>query len=342
VDLVLFGTADIARPVLRALVEGGHAIRAIITQPDRPRGRSGAPVPPPVKEEARALALAAPVLQPEKLRTRQAREAIERLGPFDAGVVVAYGQLIPRRILELPRRGCLNVHASLLPRWRGAAPVQRAIAAGDRETGVTVMRVTERLDAGPVLAARATPIGAEETAAEVLARLGDLGAALLAETLARWACGEAVPEIAQEEGLATHAAPIAKEEGLIDWTRPAAEIAARRRAFAPWPGAFAFLHRRKGGEPLRVEILAARPAPDAGGLAREAAPPGAIVGRDAGGTLLVGAGEGLLAIARVKPAGKREMSADEWLRGRGAEPGDRFGGPPDQAVPGGADAAASP
>lgn len=335
-DILFFGTADIARPVLRALVAAGHAIRAIVTQPDRPRGRSGAPAPPPVKEEAAALGLAAPLFQPEKIRTRQARERIEAAGPFDVGVVVAYGQLIPRRILDLPGRGCLNVHASLLPRWRGAAPVQRAIAAGEKETGVTIMRVTERLDAGPVLAARATPIGADETADRVLARLADLGAALLVETLGRISRGEAVPETLQDEARATHAAPIAKEEGLVDWTRAPAEIAARLRAFSPWPGAFSFLHRagKPGAPPLRVEILEARPHDQAaptdlqvGFLALEAAPPGTIAGRDRAGALLAKAGEGLLAIARLRPSGKREMTADEWLRGRAAEPNDRFGGP---------------
>jgi methionyl-tRNA formyltransferase len=330
-EILFFGTAAIARPVLRALVRAGHAVKAIVTQPDRPRGRSSAPAPPPLKEEAAALGLAARVLQPEKIRTRRARERLEALGPFDAGVIVAYGQLLPRRILDLPRRGCVNVHASLLPRWRGAAPVQRAIAAGDEETGVTIMRVTERLDAGPVLAARATPIGPEDTAATLLARLGEMGAGLLCETLGRWERGEEVPEVPQDEALATHAAPITKEEGLIDWARPAAEIARCVRAFAPWPGSYTFLSRSRPGaglEPLRVEITAARPvdaAPARGLLAAESAAPGTIVGRDAAGDLLVRAGEGFLAVARLRPSGKREMSAGEWLRGRAAEPGDRFG-----------------
>lgn len=337
--LLFLGTADIARAPLRALARAGHDIRAIVTQPDRPRGRSGAPAPPPVKEEAKVLALAAPILQPERLKAREAREQIEAHGPYDAGVVVAYGQIIPRRILDIPARGFLNVHASLLPRWRGAAPVQRAIAAGDAETGVTIMRVTERLDAGPILAARAMPLVPDDTAPRVLERLGALGADLLVDVLARLERGEAVPETLQDESLATYAPPIDRSEGRVDWTLAPAALAARVRAFAPWPGQFTFLHRKKGGPPLRVEITRAipvSPAPSpspALALALAPAPeaPGTVVAADPAAGLLVRAGEGLLAIARLKPAGKREMTAEEWLRGRAVEPGDRFA---DEAAPG--------
>jgi methionyl-tRNA formyltransferase len=318
--ILFFGTSEFALPSLRALAAAGHEIAAIVTQPDRPRGRSGTPAPPPVKEEALRLGLSAPILQPERLKTRAVREAIEAAGPFERGIVVSYGQLIPRRILCLPRLGFLNVHGSLLPRWRGAAPVQRAIEAGDRETGVTIMRVTERLDAGPVLASRATPIGENEGADALFGRLAALGASLLEETLAR----PDLPEIPQDEAAATYARPVAKEEGRIDWGAPPDLICRRIRAFRPWPGAFSFLSRKKGGPALRVEILAARPAAVPAGAA--AGPPGLVLGCDREtGALLVRAGEAALAIERLKPSGKREMTAEEWLRGRGAEAGDRFG-----------------
>ncbi len=326
--LVFLGTADIARPSLRALAGAGHEVAAVVTQPDRPRGRSGAPAPPPLKEEALALGLAAPILQPEKLG-RQTRERIAALAP-DAGVVVAYGQLISRELLQVPRLGFLNVHASLLPRWRGAAPVQRAIAAGDSETGVTIMRVIPRLDAGPILASRRLAIGPRDTSADVLARHGEIGAPALVETLAALERGDA-RETPQDEALATYARPIRKEEGASDWTRPAVAIDAHVRAMAPWPGAFASLHRAEGGAPQRIEVLAAAGAPPSGAAA--AAEPGTIV-EAAGPRLLVACGPGgaeWIAIERVKPAGKREMSVADWLRGRAAKAGDSLRSGPESA-----------
>lgn len=316
--LVFFGTAEIARPCLRALVAAGHEVLAVVTQPDRPRGRSGAPQPPPVKEEAMALGLAAPILQPEKLG-RQTRERLNALAP-DVGVVVAYGQILPRTLLEAPPPGFVNVHASLLPRWRGAAPVQRAIQAGDDEIGVAVMRIVPKLDAGPVLALRRTPLGPRETAGAALARLGALGAEALCEVLGRLGRGEPVPETPQDEALVTYAAPFAKEEGAIDWARPARAIDRHIRAVQPWPGAYGFVHRQKGGAPARLEVLSVKPDATSRPAGLEGAAPGTIV--EAGPRLVICCSDGAVEVERLKPAGKRDMAAEEWLRGRPVAVGD--------------------
>lgn len=306
--IVFLGTADIARPCLRALVSAGHEIAAVVTQPDRPRGRSGAPQPPPLKEEALELKLPGPILQPERLG-RQTREKILALAP-DAGVVVAYGQLLSREVLAVPRHGFLNVHASLLPRWRGAAPVQRAIQAGDAETGVTIMRVIPRLDGGPILAQRSTPIGRHTTSESMLAHLGDLGAVALIETLVALENGTA-RETPQDEALVTYAQPIAKEEGLIDWSRPAAELDRKVRAFRPWPGAYSFLHRAKGA-PVRVEVVTAGV-----GLSQNGKPPGTVLYGGADGIGVACGDGGVLVLSQVKPAGKPIMLARDWVNGRG-------------------------
>ncbi len=384
--LVFFGTAGFALPALRALVEGGrHEVALVVTQPDRPRGRHGTPSPPPVKELAAALGIPAVALaQPARLRKAlEIYQRIEAASPR-AAAVVAYGQLIPKALLSLPPLGCLNVHGSLLPRWRGAAPVQRAIQAGDRETGVSIIRLTPRLDAGPVLARRAVPIGEHETSGELLARLAPLGAALLLETLDRLERGEPVPEEPQDETPVTLAPPIDKAAAALDFAAaPAAALARAIRAFSPEPGAFAFLARaaRPGDPPRRVTFLRARACascgpgnegaggagdrgqefvspgarpggpqtakPDAAREARAGAsvagslPTGAasdcksfakFSGGDAGTVLraegadlwIAAADGGAVAIDLLKPEGKREMSAAEFLRGRGAARGDRF------------------
>ncbi|RME70586.1 MAG: methionyl-tRNA formyltransferase, partial [Planctomycetota bacterium] len=315
------GTAEFACPSLVALHEAGHEIAAIVTQPDRPRGRRGRPAPPPLKARAQALGLGCPVLQPERVREPAALEAIEVAGPFDVGVVVAYGQILPRRLLDLPRLGCVNVHASLLPRWRGAAPVQRAIAAGDRESGVTIQRMVERLDAGPVLATVRTAIEPRETAEQLLARLAPLGAEALLETLPRLARGEVEP-IEQDEAQASYAPVLRKAEGAIDWTASAAAIDRHVRAMTPWPRAFTFLHR----EAARPERLVVH---ELGGRLDElpGAPPDAAPGTigEHAGAPWVRCGDGWVALERLQPAGKRPMDAAAWWRGRPARPGDRLG-----------------
>ena len=216
-------------PSLRALHAAGHRISLVVTQPDRP-GHRRRLTPPAVKLAAHELGL--PVVQPERVRDEDTVEALARLQP-ELGVVVAYGQIIPRSVLDTPRRGIVNVHASLLPRWRGAAPVPHAILAGDRVTGVSIMQMDEELDHGPVLAQRETPIGERETAAELAGRLAELGASLLVETLARL---DDIRPREQDHAAATWAGKLQKADGDLDWDLPAVELDRRVRAFDPWPG----------------------------------------------------------------------------------------------------------
>jgi methionyl-tRNA formyltransferase len=218
-------------PSLRALHEAGHQLQIVITQPDRPAGRGMKLTPPPVKVAARELGL--PVYQPEKIRDPEAVERIRSLAP-DLLVVVAYGQIIPRPVLEIPRLGAINVHASLLPRWRGAAPIARAILAGDAETGVSIMKMDEQLDHGPVLSTRATRVGEHEDAAELTARLAELGAETLVQTLEHL---EEITPMGQDHSQATMAPKLTREEGELDWSMDSHEIDRRVRGLQPWPGA---------------------------------------------------------------------------------------------------------
>jgi methionyl-tRNA formyltransferase len=302
--LAFMGTPDFAVPTLEALRAAGHAVAAVYTQPPRPAGRGQALRPSPVQARAEALGLA--VRTPARFRDAETLAGFAALG-LDAAVVVAYGQILPQAALDAPRFGCVNLHASLLPRWRGAAPVQRAVMAGDAETGVCAMRMEAGLDTGPVYARLATPIGPEETAGELAARLSRLGAPLMLETLAALAEGRAVA--APQAGEPLYAAKIAKEEGALDWARPAAALSALVRGLSPAPGAFTTL----GGE--RLKVLAARPEP----------------GRGAAGTalderLLVACGEGALRLTRVQKAGRPAMEAAAFLAGQPVPAGSRFGG----------------
>ncbi len=222
------GTAELACPCLEAVA--GQVI-GVITQPDRPKGRSLEVSPPPVKLTAGKLGL--PVSQPVKVR--EAVEEIRAARP-DLIIVVAYGQILPKSILEIPPRGCINVHASLLPRWRGASPIQHAILHGDRETGVTTMFINEKMDAGDIILQRAEPIRPDDTAGALHDRLAPLGAKLLVETVA-----SDFPHRPQDESQVTNARKLTKEDGRVDWTKPAVEIERQVRAFNPWPGTFAFL-----------------------------------------------------------------------------------------------------
>jgi methionyl-tRNA formyltransferase len=240
--LVFAGTAAFAVPSLRALHQAGHDIRLVITQPDRP-GHRMKTTPPPVKLAAQELGL--PVYQPERIREPEAVERIRSLAP-DLLVVVAYGQIIPRSVLSIPRLGAINVHASLLPRHRGAAPIARAILAGDSETGVTIMKMDEQLDHGPILTGATTPIGEHEDAAMLTARLAELGADALVETLNRL---EEITPVEQDHSQATIAPKLSKEEGDLDWSLDAREIDRRVRGLQPWPGAT--LPTKRG----RVKVL---------------------------------------------------------------------------------------
>lgn len=240
--IVFAGTAEFAVPSLREL-HARHDVALVVTQPDRPAGRGMKMTPPPVKVAARELGLQ--VFQPEKIRDHDAVERLRAVAP-DFLVVVAYGQIVPRSVLDIPRRGALNMHGSLLPRWRGAAPVARAILAGDHETGVSIMKMDELLDHGPVLAMRATPIEQGEDAAQLTRRLAGIGARLLVDTLERF---DELSAVGQDHELATLAPKLTREEGDLEWSMDPLEIDRRVRALQPWPGAT--LPTSKG----RVKVL---------------------------------------------------------------------------------------
>lgn len=309
--LVFFGTPEFAVPSLEALPRAGHRVLAVITQPDRPAGRRQEPASPPVKQ--RALALGLDVRQPERIRDPEFIRWFGELEP-DAGVVVGYGRIIPPAIFRIPRHGIVNVHASLLPRYRGAAPVEWAIANGETRTGVTTIRIDEGLDTGDILLQRETEIGEEETAIELRARLAQMGADLLIETLAGLENGAIQPR-PQDHAQATLAPMLRREDGLIDWNRTAEEIARRVRAFVPWPGAYTWLRGKL------LHLWRARALGVAG-----AGPPGTLTVE--GERLLAGCGqETVLEILELQLEGRRRMPAAEFLRGFRLKQNERFGEP---------------
>jgi methionyl-tRNA formyltransferase len=297
-SLIFAGTPEFSVPALEALVASRHRMLAVYTQPDRPAGRGQQVTMSAVKQCALKHGL--PVEQPLTLKDPA---AVERLAQWQADlmIVVAYGLLLPKSVLETPRLGCVNIHASLLPRWRGAAPIQRAIQAGDKETGVTIMQMDVGLDTGPMLLERVTAIDARETAATLHDRLSMLGAEAVLEAIEAIAAGRATPREQPQEG-ATYAAKIRKEEALIDWSRPAVEIDRQVRAFNPWPIA----ETRWNGQQLRVwEALP---------LDRNAsAAPGTVVATSGDG-IEVATGEGILLLTRVQVAGRKAMPAADFLK----------------------------
>jgi methionyl-tRNA formyltransferase len=316
VRIVFMGSPEFALPTLRRLIESEHDIVAVICQPDRPAGRGRALRPPPVKELVEAKGL--PVLQPERVNAPDALAALRALAP-DAIAIAAFGQILKQPLLDIPRRGALNVHASLLPRHRGASPVAAAILAGDEETGVTIMEVVLALDAGPVVAQRALGIEPEDTTGTLTAKLAQLGADLLIETLPGWERGE-ITSRPQDGAQATYAPPVKPADAVIDWSLPAVEVWRRVRAYNPWPVAKTTV----AGEPLR--ILEAWPLDDeidasAGTAVRlpEGAPP-------AGAGFAVRCGRGLLVVVRAQRAGRRAVSGEELLRGWRDLLGKRLGG----------------
>jgi len=292
--LVFLGTPNFAVPTLEAIVNAGHDVLCVVTQPDRPAGRGQQLVASPVKQTAVRLGLT--VYQPERIRRPEAMEQLAALHP-DAMVVVGYGQIIPQSIIDIPPHGIINVHASLLPKYRGAAPVQWAIANGETTTGVTTMRIDAGLDTGDMLLKAETEIGAEETAAELGARLARIGADLLVETLA--ALDTIVPQ-KQDQSQATYAPLLKKEDGLIDWREPARVIHNRLRGFQPWPGAYT---RFRGQQ---LHIWKARVAPHTPG------PPGLF----ASPPPRVICGEGALELIEVQLEGRKRMSADAFANGQ--------------------------
>jgi methionyl-tRNA formyltransferase len=303
------GTPEFALPALQALIESGHEIVGVLTRPDRPRGRGRQIAPSPVKEVAVAHAL--PISQPETLATSEGRAALETWRP-ELLIVVAYGLILPPSVLALPPRGCLNIHASLLPRWRGAAPIQRAILAGDAETGISIMQMDSGLDTGPVLLERRMGIDPTATSGTLHEQLANLGAEALLEALRELAAGRARPRPQPAEG-ATYAAKIGKSEALIDWRSSATAIDRQIRAFNPWPAA----ETRLDGEPLRV--LGARAEEGT-----EPAEPGTItdIRRDA---IVVRCGEGRLALTQLQRAGRKPLPAADFINAGWVAPGRHLG-----------------
>ncbi|MCX6022674.1 MAG: methionyl-tRNA formyltransferase [Chloroflexi bacterium] len=316
--LVFMGSPDFAVPILERLADGPHEVVGVFTQPDRPAGRGRALAPSPVKRAAVARGL--PVFQPERLRRGGGPDDLAALHP-DLLVVAAYGLILPQRVLDMGTRGALNVHPSLLPRWRGASPIAGAVLAGDEETGVSIMLMDAGMDTGPVLSQERTPILPGETTGQLTERLARQSADLLARTLDQWLAGALTPQ-PQDESRATLTRLIKKEDGELDWTRPAAELDRQVRAYQPWPGAFTYW---KGGVFKLLETTPlASAAAAAPGTVVPAPPDAAIpVGR-ARPRLAVATGAGLLGLVRVQAEGRKAAAADDFARGARDFVGGRF------------------
>jgi methionyl-tRNA formyltransferase len=308
VRIVFMGSGRFALPPLHALAEAGHELLAVVTQPDREQGRGRKLLPPPVKSAALERGLR--VLQPERLRDEAALESLRKLGA-ELHVVVAYGKILSREALAIPARGTLNVHASLLPRYRGAAPIAWAIVNGESETGVTTMLLDEGMDTGPILLRRSTPIGPEETAGRLEERLAGMGASLLLETLDGLGRGGLSP-IAQDSARATYAPLLKKEDGRVDWGADAGSIERRIRGFQPWPGAAAEI----GGRDLK--LLKARV--ETGGTAEA----GTVLAVDDDGIVVACGAQSALRLLEVQPASRHAMSAFAFATGARIRPGQRF------------------
>ncbi len=307
------GTPALARVCLEALLkEPGFQIVGVVTQPDRPKGRDLKLQPSPVKEAAVHAGL--PVLQPAKARDPEFLAALRALQP-DLIAVAAFGQILPGDILELPQHGCLNVHTSLLPKYRGAAPIQWAILNGDRETGVTIMRMDAGLDTGDILTQRATPIEPADNAQTLHDRLAQLGAELLVRTIPDYVAGKLSPQPQPTEGV-SRAPKLKKEDGRVDWHLPARAIWNRVRAFTPWPGAFTFLPGQPHAKLLK--LWEAQVESDAG-------KPGEILRADGNG-ILIGCGAESLCVRSLQREGGRRLSAAEFLAGHPLKAGDKLGG----------------
>lgn len=314
--LVFFGTPAFAVPPLRALLASSHYLVGVVTQPDRPRGRGQHVSFSPVK--ALAIEHGIPVLQPERLKTPEFLEQLADLRA-DLGIVAAYGKILPDAVLRAPRLGMINIHASLLPAYRGAAPVHRAVIAGERETGVSIMRVVPELDAGPVFATARRPIPDDESSLDVEQALAQIGAALCARVVNDIAAGHAT-ETPQDPSRATYAHRLTKDEGALDWSRPARALHNTIRGLHPWPHAHSYL----GGERFLVLRSAVENEEEHGaGPAVADALPGTVV-RAAGDDLVVATGKGALRLLELRPEGKRAMAAREFMAGRHLRPGMRF------------------
>jgi methionyl-tRNA formyltransferase len=297
--IVFIGTGEIGVPTLRALLNSEHEVVAVVTQPDKRVGREQRIEPPPIKKEIVKTRI--PILQPARIKDQKATEEIRDFAP-DVIVVVAYGQILPRDVLEIPRLVCLNLHASLLPRWRGAAPIQAAIAAGDCETGITAMYMDEGLDTGDILLQRHVEILPNDTGGSLHDRLAQIAPEALLESL-RLVAAENAPRIAQDNACATYAPKLKREHGLIDWSESAEAIERKIRAYNPWPGAFMKVDHQN------LKVFSASVV-DLNGQ------PGEVLRSDE--DLVVATGKGALSLAEVQLEGKRQMSAAEFLRGHRA------------------------
>jgi len=307
--VIFMGTPDFAVPTLRALYAAGHRIPLVATRPDKPAGRSRKPKAPPVKQAARDMGLE--VVQPERISEPGIVERLRKLAP-DAIVVVAFGEIIKKEVLDIPRLGCVNAHASLLPRYRGAAPIQWAIARGERETGVTAMMMDQGMDTGPILLQRKVEISPQDTGGSLHDRLAPMAAELVVETLHGLESGKVRP-LPQDGSRATYAPQLKKEDGRIDWGMASGDIALRVRAFDPWPGTFTGIK----GKQLRITKASSR-------ACQENLPPGTVIKCGKEG-IEVSCGKGSLLVTEVQPAGKRRMHASEWLAGHCLQPGTRLG-----------------
>lgn len=296
IKIVFMGSPAFAVPILEALA-GRYPVVGAVTQPDRPAGRGQALVPPPVKVTAKRLSI--PVIQPEKLRLPEAMEQLRSWQP-DVIIVAAFGQILRPDVLELPSFGCINVHASLLPRWRGAAPIQAAILAGDAETGITIMKMDTGVDTGPILSRRSIPVAPDDTGGTLFAKMAPLGAELLLETLPPYLSGElkSRPQPAENP---TYAPMLKKEDGRLDFTQPAVSLERRVRAMNPWPGAY-FIWNDVLLKVLRASVSGTKS-------------PGAVIRLTVGGCPAVGTSEGILILEEVQPAGKKPMSGKAFLAG---------------------------
>ncbi|HHD11053.1 MAG TPA: methionyl-tRNA formyltransferase [Deltaproteobacteria bacterium] len=308
ISIVFMGSPEFAVPSLKALCEEGFHIKAVITQPAKPKGRGRKIMPTPVCEFARSKGIE--VREPERLKDPEFVEYLRSLKP-DLIVVVAYGKILPKEVLSIPRLGCINLHASLLPRWRGAAPVQRSLIAGDTVTGVTIMLMDEGMDTGPILLKKEVPIEKTERAGELAQRLSRIGAELLVESIGLYVSGRLKPT-PQDDRLATYAPLIKKEEGRIDWHKPAVEIENLVRGLHPWPCAYTYLDGKL------IKIHRASATEEESGLQ-----PGRVVKSSKDG-IYVSTGRGLLLIEELQPEGKKPMKAEQFARGYRIDEGTAF------------------
>ena len=308
--IAFMGTPDYAEAALAALLEAGAEVVLVVTQPDRPRGRKGEPAPPPVKVCAKEHGI--PVLQPAKVRAEESVEAIREYAP-DLFIVAAFGQILSKELLDMPPLGCVNIHASLLPRLRGASPIQQAILDGEGKTGITLMRMDEGVDTGDILLQRSIEIDPEDTGGTLFDKLSRLGASTIVEALPALEAGTLTP-IPQDESLATHCSRLTKEDGRVVWTRPAVELERRIRALDPWPSSTAKLPDGRG-----LKLWRARVVEDID-VRTEGMTAGSILETNTD-SIIIQTGDGAIAVSEVQLEGKRRMSVHDFLQGYQLQPG---------------------